>query len=309
MAHPYTHDAFRWLVNDQPSLKALIERFPDDWVASDTQLKALLASGGASAVLAAAKGSQAQVDRIVKSGLNTEVLRGALPVLVRSRMMVLALKNYSLAAQTKTVGRVAFDEANAALLQGVLFEGEGLRRKPVDLDEYRRVWPRVTQQAFLMPLVNKKGIYCFYTRALVQALAALIAGRRCVELGAGDGTLSRFLNAAGCAVKATDNHSWSAVIDYPDEVENLDAASALRAYRPQVALASWPDPDNTWEEAVFQSRGLECYIVLGSSVPGVTGNPKTYAAQNGWVRQERPDWAALVVPEELHSAVWVFTKR
>ena len=60
-----------------------------------------------------------------------------------------------------------------------------------------------------MPLVEPRGIYCFYSGALVARLAALIGARSCVEIAAGDGTLSRFLRDAGVDVVATDDASWT----------------------------------------------------------------------------------------------------
>ena len=58
-----------------------------------------------------------------------------------------------------------------------------------------------------MPLVQPKGIYCFYSKPLIQDLAALIGQRSCIEIAAGDGTLSRFLAAKGVDLTATDDHS------------------------------------------------------------------------------------------------------
>lgn len=308
MSHPYTKEALQEFLGAEPALKPLIDRYPDDWVRSDAELKALLARGGVPAVVQAAKASGVHWERIRKSGFNPEVVRVSFPVMIRARMMTLALKNYSLAAQTKTAGAVRFDRWNAALLQGLLFQGKGFVRKPVSLVRYALTWPLVTQKSFLMPLVNKKGMYCFYSAALVRELRALVGDRTCVEVGAGDGTLSRFLNAAGVPVRATDSYGWSAFIDYPAEVEKLDARAALDRYRPAVVLSSWPDPDNGWEEAVFADRNVETYIVLGSAVPGVTGNPGTYAAQKGFAVTPRPDLARLILPREQKNAVWVFTR-
>lgn len=309
MASPYTPQVFQAFVENQWSLKELIARFPEDWERSDHEMKLLLASGGAKAVVEAAQASRAHAERIAKSGSNPEVVKVSFPHLIRTRMMTLALKNYSLAAQTKTTGRVAFDQRNGELLQGLLFADARFTRKPVDLAEYERVWPLVTQQAFLMPLVNKKGIYCFYSQDLIRELNILVAGRTCVEVGAGDGTLSRFLNEAGVAVRATDNYSWSHFIEYPAEVEKLDAHQALKKYRPAVVLCSWPDPENQWEQTVFDHPAVQVYVVIGSSTPGVTGNPAVYQSQWAFTLEDRPDLAALVLPREQGNAVKVFRRK
>lgn len=256
----------------------------------------------------AAKDSRAALERIVKSGYNPQVLAVFFPVLLRSRMMTLALKNYTLAAQTKTTGAVRFNRWNAFLLQNLLFEGPGFRRKAVSGWHHTLVWPLVTQKAFLMPLVNKKGLYCFYGRSLITGLRRLIAGLPCVEVGAGDGTLSRLLTQAGCSVHATDNHSWSSVIDYPSEVESLDAQAALEKYAPPVVISCWPDPGNSWEKAILARASTQVYIVLGSLVPGATGDPELYANPEGFVRTERPDLARGILPREMRNQVLVFTR-
>ena len=309
MASPYTAKLFRDFLENKWSLKEMIAQFPEDWERSDREMKALLMSGGAKAVVEAAQASRAHLERIVKSGTNPEVLKVSFPLLIRTRMMTLALKNYSLAAQTKTTGRVAFDQHNGQLLQGLLFADSGFTRKPVDLGEYERRWPLVTQQAFLMPLVNKKGIYCFYSIDLINAMKTLIDGRPCVEVAAGDGTLSRFLTDAGVRLLATDNHSWGAFIDYPAEVEKLDAKQTLKKYRPEVVLCSWPDPENHWEQAVFDHPSVTTYVVIGSSSPGVTGSSSTYLSQTSFAMEERPDLAHLVLPREQGNAVKVFRRR
>jgi hypothetical protein len=100
-------------------------------------------------------------------------------------------------------------------------------RKPVSRFWFRLVWPLLWQRRFLMPLMASKAIYCFYTKPLVKALAELIGDRQCVEIAAGDGTLSRFLNDAGASVTATDDHSWSG-LRFPDSVIREDAEVSLR---------------------------------------------------------------------------------
>jgi hypothetical protein len=304
----YSRNALDEFLKGQNTLKSLIEGYPADWERSDRELRLLLASGGVSAVVEAAKDSRAALDRIVQSGYNPQVLVVFFPVLIRSRMMTLALKNYSLAAQTKTTGRVRFNRWNAFLLQKLLFEGPGLARKSVNPWVHAMVWPLVTQKSFLMPLVNKKGIYCFFSRPLVLGLKALVSGRTCVEVGAGDGTLSRLLGQVGCQVVATDNHSWSSVIDYPPEVENLDAKGALQKYAPAVVVSCWPDPGNSWEKTILAQSSTQLYIVLGSSVPGATGDAELYSNPVGFSKTERTDLARGILPREMRNQVLLFTR-
>jgi hypothetical protein len=159
-----------------------------------------------------------------------------------------------------------------------------------------------------MPLVEPKGIYCFYSDALIDRLAALIGDRPCLEIGAGDGTLSRFLDAAGVPVTATDDHSWRKSVTYPAEVLHVDARTALRDHRPAVVLCSWPPAGNPFERAVFVTPSVELYVVISSRHEFASGNWIDYRRQTAFAFAEDPDLSRLVLPPELESAVYVFRR-
>src|SRR5688500_17767100 len=125
-------------------------------------------------------------------------------------------------ATGKAESTLRFGGLSGRLVQSLFFS-HGLVRKPVSMAAFRLLWPLVRQRRILMPLVQPKGIYCFYSRPLIAALAAEIGPRRCLEIAAGDGTLTHFLRAAGTDIRATDNHSWTQAISFPEEVERLDA--------------------------------------------------------------------------------------
>ena len=160
-----------------------------------------------------------------------------------------------------------------------------------------------------MPLVQPKGIYCFYTRELVAALAAIIDGRPCLEVAAGDGTLSRFLRAAGVAITTTDDASWQPVISYPADVIRQGAREALRAHAPHVVLCSWPPAGNAFERFVFDTRSVETYVMIGSRHAFAAGSFAAYEAQTGFAYAEEPALSRLILPPELEAAVYVFHRR
>ena len=140
-----------------------------------------------------------------------------------------------------------------------------------------------------MPLVQTKGIYCFYSSRLIKELAALIDNKLCLEIGAGDGTLSRLFNEDGIRIIATDDYSWGHTISYPDTVERIDAREALKKYQPQVAISSWPPPNNNYERQVFSTESIGLYIVIGSRHKFASGNWETYYAQKHF------DWRITLV--------------
>jgi hypothetical protein len=204
-------------------------------------------------------------------------------------------------------GRVRFNLLNGYVAQKLLFAHD-LERKPVSLRWFKLVWPLLWQRRLLMPLVGRKGIYCFYSRELLHELAGLIGDRSCLEIAAGDGTLSRLLAEQGVDIKATDDHSWAHSVTFPDDVERLDAVKALRRYQPQVVLCSWPPAANSFEREVFATASVELYVVIGSRHEYASGDWNAYRRQRAFTLNEDPTLTRLVLPPELDSAVHVFRR-
>jgi hypothetical protein len=194
-------------------------------------------------------------------------------------------------------------------VQGLFFGfGRGLSRRPVPMAAFRLFWPLVTQKRLLMPLVQPKGIYCFYSRELVRGIAALVGDRPALEIAAGDGTLARFLRTAGVPVTATDDGSWGSVITYPADVVRQGAREALRAHAPAVVLCSWPPAGNPFERHVFATRSVELYVMIGSRHEFAAGDWRAYRSQTAFTWAEEPALSRLVLPPELDAAVYVFRR-
>ena len=229
---------------------------------------------------------------------------------IERAMATEALRKVCVSAATGvSKGKVRFNLVNGWLAQKLLFKGKGLQRKPVSLGAFAVIWPLLTQKRFLMPLVEPKGIYCFYSRRLVKELADEIGDRKALEIAAGDGTLSRFLEQAGVDITATDDHSWSHSIDFPDDVRQQDAISALKEHEPQVVLCSWPPAGNAFEEHVFRTESVELYVVIASQHAFASGNWNAYSEQTAFDYAEDPNLSRLVLPPELEGAVYVFRRR
>ena len=228
---------------------------------------------------------------------------------VRRQLAAEALKQLCLSAATGvSSGKVRFNLVNGWVAQRLLFAHD-LQRKPVSLPWFRLLWPLLWQRRLLLPLVQPKGIYCFYSRPLVRALAKLIDGRPCLEIAAGDGTLSSFLAAEGVAVTATDDYSWQHSIAFPASVLRQDAQGALRAHRPEVVICSWPPAANSFEQAVFRTSSVQLYVAINSALELGSGNRKAYAEQTGFDVTVEPALSRLVLPPELGAVVHVFRRR
>lgn len=228
---------------------------------------------------------------------------------LRKRMTELALRQYAFSTATGVKsGKVRFNLLNGLLAQKLLFERD-LVRKPVSMRAFKLIWPLLWQKQRLMPLVEKRGIWCFYSRELIAGLAALIGARRVIEVGAGDGTLSRFLVQQGVDITPTDDYSWEKVVSYPAEVQRYDAIAAIQSFHPQVVICSWPPSNNHFERQIFRQRGVDSYIVIGSRSRFLTGNWHDYETQTLFDWQELPELSQLILPPELQAGVWVFNRR
>ncbi|MGC4000229.1 MAG: hypothetical protein QM767_23435 [Anaeromyxobacter sp.] len=295
-------------------LDALREAYPQDWARVSEALLAALATGSAEKVAVWMGGVRAEAEhwrgRLRASGGNPSVAAAAQAALVRERLARLAVEKTTFAlAARQAEGSVRLDLWSGILIQRLLF-ARGLERKPASAAWFRRVWPLVRRRSreVLMPLLAARGVYCFYTRALVDGLARLAGGRPCLEVAAGDGTLSRFLRAAGVEVTATDDASWSAVA-LPPEVERLEARAALRAHPAPVVLCSWPPAGNRFERAVLEAPHVERYVVIGSRHAFATGDCEAYARQQRFDVTVDEALSAQVLPPELEPEVRVFTRR
>lgn len=228
---------------------------------------------------------------------------------VRRQMTVHVLREAILRSTTGVQeGRIRFNLANGFLAQKLLFKRD-LERKPVSLCLFRLMWPFLTQRKFLMPLVQPRGIWCFYSKSLITRLASIVGDRQCLEIAAGDGTLSNFLAIEGVNIVATDNYSWSENISFPESVLKQDARSALREHQPEVVICSWPPAGNDFERHVFATPSVQAYIVISSGSELSTGSWAAYRSQDAFEFAHDLELSRLVLPPEVDHAVYIFTRR
>ncbi len=302
--------ALEWLKTN-PSLDELCARYPQEWATVQTDISAIVARGLAEELKVYLE-RLSSLEKPASGKRLPNMQAAALSQYVRSRMAHESVKKLclsTLVADTNIKkGKLRFNMFNGYIAQKLLFSS-GLERKPVSLFWFRLLWPLVWQKKWLMPLVQPKGIYCFYSRALIKALAGMIANKSCLEIGAGDGTLTRFLKEQGVQLSATDNHGWSTAVQYPAWVEKLGAREALVAYAPEVVICSWPPAQNDFERHMFNTPSVQLYIVIGSRHQFAFGNWKDYQQQSAFTLEEDKALGAMLVPPELESAVYVFRRR
>ena len=301
-------DVAEWL-SGKPSLAELRAAFPEEWARVEREVAALVRSGDpeqvkARIVAAASPATQrpghAQPHRVVVSEA------------VRRQMLLAATRQALLAVETGvTHGKLRLGLVSGLALQRLLFE-EGLRRRAVPYTPFRLAWPLLPDRRRLMPLVMEQGIYCFYSRPLLKGLARIISRRPCVEIAAGDGTLSRLLLQRGVQVTATDDGSWEPFVNYDRdgiEVQRIDAVSALRTLRPEVVLCSWPPAGNTFERHVFTTPTVQTYVLIAPRQEIAAGNWNAYRTQRTFDWAEDRRLSRYVLPSTAAGTVHIFHRR
>lgn len=299
------HEDVRAWLRENPSVDELRAAYPQEWAAVQRELAPIVARGD----LDALKAYVLELSDQPAAGRARAGRDPALSRLIRRQIASATLKQVALTAAAGRTrgGRVRFNLLNGWIAQRLLFVDD-LERKPVSMFWFRLWWPLLWQRRLLMPLVGPKGIYCFYSRHLIDRLATMIGDRPCLEIAAGDGTLSRFLAAAGVSVTATDDHSWTHSIEFPDAVVRQDARTALRDRRPRVVVCSWPPAGNDFEREVFATPSVELYIVISSVHDFASGDRAAYEHQTGFSFERDEALTRLVLPPELEPAVYVFRR-
>mmetsp|Transcript_11824 Transcript_11824/g.15396 ORF Transcript_11824/g.15396 Transcript_11824/m.15396 type:complete len:167 (+) Transcript_11824:499-999(+) len=120
-------------------------------------------------------------------------------------------------------------------------------------DNYRAEFGPVTFSA-LFAFAEKYSIYEVFNREYISALSEYLVERHAllpselhdrpiVEVAAGSGRLSHFLNQCKLPVTviATDDGSWT--LNQPFPVENLSHERAIAKYEPAIVICSWM-PEN-----------------------------------------------------------------
>lgn len=312
MKDEHPENVLKWL-QSKPSLNDLGADFPELLETIKREVAEIVTNGTA-VQLPAYLRRMAQDQRLLEkkfrsSRADKKIATAFVLQTVRTRMAHLVTKQHLISVATGIeMGKVRFNLLNGYVAQKLLF-GDGLQRKPVSLFWFRLFWPLLPQKSLLMPLVQPEGIYCFYSRQLVDRLAELIASRPCLEIAAGDGTLTRFLAERDVSITATDDYSWQHEVHYPEFVVKKDAGAALREYNPAVVLCSWPPAGNRFEHQVFRTKSVQLYIVIGSRHRFAAGNWDVYQQQTEFSFAEEQELSRLVVPPELDAAVYAFRRK
>lgn len=316
-----TKDMLRVVRSELP-LEELQRLCPEEWQRLDAELVSLLQRDDPAQVKAFLEATHAAAadwqGRSAKKGHGANALRAAFPYIVRRKMAFLALERHlrtALAGTGPSAPAVerprgagpGLSRYNAWLVRRVMRLGSARVRPPSDL-RLRLGWRLCTQRSRVVALIKDVGLYTLYPQGFVAALARELAGRRVLEIGAGDGTLARFLATAGVDIVATDDFSWTGRVTYGPNVEKLGAREALARHAPEVVLCAWPPPDNGFERWVFEAPSVVRYVVIGSAHGFATGNRGVYERASFAV-QRAEGLARRLFPPEVEGEVLVFERN
>jgi hypothetical protein len=140
---------------------------------------------------------------------------------------------------------------------------------------------------------QRHSIFQFYSQEYIAALAndiKKLKPKTIIEVGAGDGRLSFFLNkywsVKGIPLKSTptDDYSWGMHIEsdsrhivYPKEVEKLNFKEALKKYNPDVVIICWEELHAKYTQEILKFPSVRYVVWIGEGEGGCTGDPSTFA--------------------------------
>ena len=186
--------------------------------------------------------------------------------------------------------------------------GRDLRTAACDASGRLKVMPasfyRNTTPEERAMLGHATGAYVLPTLELVAWLRDRIAGRRAVEIGAGNGVLAEALGITATDSKLQQRpeiaehyrRMGQPTTTYGPNVEHLDSDEAVNTLQPEVVVAAWVTHryDEKRHEAGGNYWGVdESYVLSGCQEYLFVGNTQVHAGKSIWDRPHellQPDW-------------------
>ena len=151
-----------------------------------------------------------------------------------------------------------------------------------------------------------------WLNALTEEILAL-APEMPLEVGAGDATIGKALQAGEVNLKLTDPAG-------SDGAEALDAREALLAHTPDFVFSCWLPFDSGAERQILEAMSIRWYLAVVQQGPGYAGSEALWDAP-GWIVRElcevnrwsvsRADFLSEVDSGEhvRHGMAYLFTRE
>lgn len=151
---------------------------------------------------------------------------------------------------------------------------------------------------------HRHGVYSFPTVELVDRLREIIGNRSAIEIGAGHGVLADALGIPATDSRQQDKEPWrsqilamgQAPVRYGPNVIEMDAATAVRHYRPDVVIGCWVT--HRYDPRRHYAGGNEAGISEGAIIDRcalyvMVGHEYVHRGKPIWTRRhgiEHPPW-------------------
>lgn len=148
---------------------------------------------------------------------------------------------------------------------------ESLQNKKIP-DKY----PEIILKSFAIRsiIIELQG-FCIVDKQWTKKLSAWIGNRKCLEIMAGKGTISKALQDNGVNIIATDDYSWKGSFNFDNlftDVEKIDCLSAIEKYKDRdIIIMSWAYMDDTSYWVVQKLKTINPNAILISIGEGYGG--------------------------------------
>ena len=128
---------------------------------------------------------------------------------------------------------------------------------------------------------SQQQIFQFWNKQFNDELTKIlkkINPRLILEVGAGDGSLTKILFNRKFNIVATDSYDWPFRNRY-FKVEELKYKEALKKYQPDVVIGSWMPLGTDWTPDFRKTKSVNHYIIIGEVNAACGGDWKK---RKGW---------------------------
>jgi hypothetical protein len=303
------HNARPALAGQVPSdIEKLMTQFPHLWETIRKEVPQLFRTSTPAEIAHHAQALKQSEIELRTSAANKQISRqAALTRYAEIRLRLYAMQKFLHEVMARASGP-KLSKRDQQIAQRLFFTKDH-RRRAVSAAWFPLFWKMISNKAGVVQELKSRGIYCVFSQQFGAAIAKLVGSRSCVEIGAGDGTLTVLLEEQGLRIPATDDCSWQHVVNYPDWIEKLSAKATLEKYQPKVVLCSWPPPGNDFERAIFAHPSVQTYVVIGSKHDYASGDRNAYQSQKSFQLRHADELSRLVLPPEFDHEVLVFDRQ
>jgi hypothetical protein len=212
-----------------------------------------------------------------------------------------------------------FNKSDITYLNEMLLDENG-RLNIVPYDYLKDV-----PQDHIMQFCVEQGFYSIPTIELMTFLKNEIGDQsdKAIEIGAGNGVISRTLGIRGTdnymqanpKIKAYYETLQQATVPYGNEVENIDANSAVQKYKPSIVIGAWCthkyNPTEHWREGnefgIDEKkilRKVDKYIHIGNEK--IHGKKPILKQKPSRIIKE--DWILSRSQHSKQNVIWIWEK-